>query len=83
MTENDPNARRATRRGFLAGTAGLAALAGAISRRARPQADGAPASEIEPFFGPHQGGIITPAQRTPISPRSTSRRPSGPRSWRC
>ena len=62
MTEFDSNAPRATRRGFLAGTAGLAALAGANIAPRAAQADGAPASEVEPFYGPHQGGVITPAQ---------------------
>jgi deferrochelatase/peroxidase EfeB len=51
----------ATRRGFLTATAGLAAVAGA--GLARPaQALDASSAAIEPFYGPHQGGIITPPQ---------------------
>jgi deferrochelatase/peroxidase EfeB len=63
---------RASRRGFLTGAAGLAAAAGAglagggaagaavEARRAAPVAD---QSRTEPFWGAHQGGILTPAQR--------------------
>jgi deferrochelatase/peroxidase EfeB len=52
---------RATRRDFLGATAGWAAAAGFATRPARALA---PSFEkaIEPFFGTHQGGIVTPAQ---------------------
>lgn len=50
---------RPSRRGFLAASAGLAAAAG-TARAFSPQTD-QPAA-IEPFFGPHQGGIATPQQ---------------------
>jgi deferrochelatase/peroxidase EfeB len=54
---------RATRRGFIAAAAGLLTAACSDERAA-----GAPApapsdrDRAEPFFGAHQGGIITPAQ---------------------
>jgi deferrochelatase/peroxidase EfeB len=64
---------RASRRGFLTGAAGLAAAAGAglaaggaagaVAERAAtggPKAANGAASE--PFWGAHQGGILTPAQ---------------------
>ncbi len=56
-----------TRRGFLAGTAGLMAVAGsglgasAIAAANGPQRQAK--REIEPFWGDHQGGIVTPMQR--------------------
>jgi deferrochelatase/peroxidase EfeB len=53
----------ATRRGFLASAAGVgaAALAGAPS--AVHAEDEPSLSPVEPFFGAHQAGIVTPAQR--------------------
>jgi deferrochelatase/peroxidase EfeB len=59
-----------SRRGFLA-AAGLAAVAGPGLTAARARAAGnapptlaaPPAIEIEPFWGDHQGGILTPTQR--------------------
>ncbi|MGA2043397.1 MAG: Dyp-type peroxidase [Roseiarcus sp.] len=57
---------RQTRRGFLAATAGLAAVAGAglapRPARALDDAPGAAAGATEPFWATHQGGIVTPAQ---------------------
>ncbi len=56
-----------TRRGFLAGTAGLMAVAGSgLGGSAIASSNGSqrPAKrEIEPFWGDHQGGIVTPMQR--------------------
>jgi deferrochelatase/peroxidase EfeB len=49
----------ATRRGFLTALAGGAALAGLP---AAPAGAGEAAARIEPFFGAHQAGIVTPAQ---------------------
>jgi deferrochelatase/peroxidase EfeB len=51
----------AGRRGFLAGAGGLLA-AGAALPLARAAAE-APVSGREPFYGPRQGGILTPAQK--------------------
>ena len=65
------DAASASRRGFLRGAAGLAAAAGAAlagdaGTRAFAKADGEsappPASDIEPFWGRNQSGIVTPAQ---------------------
>ncbi len=59
---------RTSRRGFLAATAGLVTAAGPglTARRAFAEDKAAPpppASDAEPFWGDHQGGILTPAQR--------------------
>jgi deferrochelatase/peroxidase EfeB len=66
MTDTKENKLRATRRGFLAATGGLAAIAGSrvsIASAQEPQAAGAaPLPDVEPFWGAHQGGIVTPAQ---------------------
>jgi deferrochelatase/peroxidase EfeB len=69
MTDHDRNEPRATRRGFLAATAGLAAVAGSTltpgAAQALDAAQGAgveAAKTTEPFWGAHQGGIITPIQ---------------------
>ena len=49
----------ATRRGLFTGAAGLAGVAAAAPlAQAKPVVD----SAIEPFHGPHQGGIVTPQQ---------------------
>ncbi|MGB8362933.1 MAG: iron uptake transporter deferrochelatase/peroxidase subunit [Rhizomicrobium sp.] len=72
MTEREEK-MRATRRGFLSGTAGLAAAAGAgltagtatdaLARTATPhKADMRNSRQAEPFWGRHQGGIVTPPQ---------------------
>jgi deferrochelatase/peroxidase EfeB len=53
---------RATRRGFLTATAGLAAFAGAGLPPSAAKAASTADPTIEPFFGPHQSGIVTPAQ---------------------
>jgi deferrochelatase/peroxidase EfeB len=67
VTGRDTHAPQPSRRGFLTATAGLAALAGANlapgaarALEARPAAD--PGDATEPFWGEHQGGIVTPAQ---------------------
>jgi deferrochelatase/peroxidase EfeB len=68
MSESDSNLPpRATRRGFLSATAGLAALAGAgvapsAARAVEEAPDADAAKAVEPFWGAHQGGITTPAQ---------------------
>jgi deferrochelatase/peroxidase EfeB len=69
MTKRDRNEPRATRRGFLAATAGLAAVAGsnlapgAAQALDATQGAGAEAAKtMEPFWGAHQGGILTPVQ---------------------
>ena len=67
MTKRDPNPPQATRRGFLTATAGLAALAGSnlapSAARALEAPQGAEAAKAsEPFWGEHQGGVVTPAQ---------------------
>jgi len=61
----------ASRRGFLGaslGGVGAVALAGAASATPpammdRPSSNGLGKGDAEPFFGPHQGGIATPAQK--------------------
>jgi deferrochelatase/peroxidase EfeB len=60
-------APQASRRGFLTATAGLATLAGANLAPGAARALGAtpaaaPNDASEPFWGEHQGGIVTPAQ---------------------
>jgi deferrochelatase/peroxidase EfeB len=67
MTKRDPTPPQATRRGFFSATAGLAALAGSNlapgAARALGAAQGAEAAKAtEPFWGEHQGGVVTPAQ---------------------
>ncbi len=66
MTKRD-SSPQATRRGFLSATAGLAALAGAnlapsAARAADAAQDSGAAKASEPFWGAHQGGVVTPAQ---------------------
>ena len=60
---NDTN--DATRRGFLGAAAGLLAAAGSAAPALAKTEDLVPAATagIEPFWGMHQGGIATPAQR--------------------
>ena len=64
MSAEERGRPRPTRRGFLAATAGLAAAAGAgLGGAAVTEAAAAPAGRgIEPFWGKHQGGIVTPQQ---------------------
>jgi deferrochelatase/peroxidase EfeB len=66
MNEHDRTKPRATRRGFLAGTAGLAAAGAGLAPRAAQAAGIEPGTEsakaTEPFWGEHQSGIITPTQ---------------------
>ncbi|MBV8473663.1 MAG: deferrochelatase/peroxidase EfeB [Hyphomicrobiales bacterium] len=66
MTSADANPK-ATRRGFLGATAGLAALTGLSAApgaaRALEGAEAAPAaSTVTPFWGEHQAGVTTPQQ---------------------
>ena len=53
-----------TRRGLLAAAAGLATLAGSnlAPCAARAAAEPEAKKDAEPFWGEHQGGIVTPAQ---------------------
>lgn len=71
MNSSDERNARATRRGFIGSAAGLMAITGpAASALARPHPDTIAATDtvrpgrhgVEPFWGPHQGGIVTPAQ---------------------
>jgi deferrochelatase/peroxidase EfeB len=72
MMRGAGNKLRASRRGFFAATAGLVAAAGAgfgagaaTEALAEPKArrpDARDAEQTEAFWGPHQGGIVTPAQ---------------------
>jgi deferrochelatase/peroxidase EfeB len=67
MSRNNDNQPRASRRGFLAGAAGLvgAAFGGGAAEAladARKAEAAAPSQQVEPFWGEHQGGIASPAQ---------------------
>jgi deferrochelatase/peroxidase EfeB len=73
MSRRTDDTVRASRRGFLAGTAGLMAAAGAgmgtvvtkkaLAETAAPtESDTRRAHGTEPFWGRHQGGIATPPQ---------------------
>jgi deferrochelatase/peroxidase EfeB len=58
---------RASRRGFLgsaglAGAAGVAGAAGIAHAQRAPSRPAAAPGESEPFYGPHQAGILTPMQ---------------------
>jgi deferrochelatase/peroxidase EfeB len=61
LIRRDPVRRGSTRRGFLAaaglGGASLAAFRGGARAEDEPKP-----SAVEPFFGPHQAGIVTPPQ---------------------
>jgi len=63
MIGRDQRRPFATRRGFLAAAAGVgtATLVGAPSSARAEDEPSAPS--LEPFFGAHQAGIVTPAQR--------------------
>ena len=65
MTTSYSKRPQATRRGFLSGGARLAALAGASlaanPARALDAHNADAAKDLEPFWGPHQGGVVTPA----------------------
>jgi deferrochelatase/peroxidase EfeB len=69
MNDKDDKTINSSRRGFLTGTAGLAAAAGVGLRPGAAAGALAPTSvpvteiRIEPFWGEHQGGIATPPQR--------------------
>ncbi len=67
MSDKEEKGRLASRRGFLAGTAGLVAAVGSgfpaaaqsvTSGWAKPRDP----NEVEPFWGEHQGGIVTKPQ---------------------
>jgi deferrochelatase/peroxidase EfeB len=65
MNEREDRGPGSTRRGFLTGTAGLVAVAGATKGANAAPAALAPPNDragLEPFWGAHQGGIVTPAQ---------------------
>ena len=66
MTDQSDDKPGASRRGFLTATAGLVAAAGLTGKaEATPAETGVtkPVSgRAEPFWGQHQGGIVTPAQ---------------------
>jgi deferrochelatase/peroxidase EfeB len=63
VTKRDSPLPQATRRGFLSATAGLAALAGSSLAPGAARAQGAETAKTsEPFWGEHQGGVVTPAQ---------------------
>ena len=62
MKRRDHNART-TRREFLTRSATLAAAGLATAGEARAQATSAAPAQVEPFWGEHQGGIVTPAQK--------------------
>jgi deferrochelatase/peroxidase EfeB len=60
MTASDDKKLTATRRGFLAGTAGLLATGAASAEPAAPAEAG---RKLVPFWGRHQAGIVTPCQQ--------------------
>jgi deferrochelatase/peroxidase EfeB len=62
MTNGHRDGPRATRRGFLGATAGFAAAASANLARPARALEATPAAAVEPFYGAHQSGIVTPAQ---------------------
>ncbi|HTF36219.1 MAG TPA: iron uptake transporter deferrochelatase/peroxidase subunit [Myxococcota bacterium] len=73
MTGGDGEGLRATRRGFLTTTAGLVVAVGsgfgrsaaagmALSGKGAPESARSNGTQIEPFWGKHQSGIVTPAQ---------------------
>ncbi|MGH7094070.1 MAG: Dyp-type peroxidase [Stellaceae bacterium] len=65
MNERNAGRAGATRRGFLTGTAGLAAAAGSALGGAVPalaKTEPAAPADREPFWGAHQAGIATPSQ---------------------
>lgn len=57
----DPSLR-ASRRGFLAGAAGLALAGSSASAHAAEEAAQSKLPAVEPFWGAHQGGVATPQQ---------------------
>src|SRR5271157_39854 len=73
MTGRDEEKLRTTRRGFLTTTAGLVVAVGSgfgrsaaagigLSGKGAPEASRSNGTQIEPFWGKHQSGIVTPAQ---------------------
>ncbi len=63
MSDNEKRGLRPTRRGLLSGAAGLVAAAPFVAE-ATTETGTAPsaAAATEPFWGAHQGGILTPSQ---------------------
>jgi deferrochelatase/peroxidase EfeB len=59
MRRKNNDRLRASRRGFLTTTAGLVAAAGTGALDAKAAQ---PRTRTEPFWGEHQGGIVTPVQ---------------------
>ena len=62
MAAKPTDGARASRRGFLAGAGGLVAAGLAAPALADAAGPVAASSQIEPFWGPHQAGIVTPSQ---------------------
>ena len=73
MSNSEEERQRLTRRRFLAASCGMVAVA-SLNAKASPAADAATKRQnepaqgnvldaTEPFWGDHQGGILTPAQR--------------------
>jgi deferrochelatase/peroxidase EfeB len=64
MTTPRDSAPRSSRRGLLAAAGGLAAVVGTgfATCAAAPGATAKPKNATEAFWGPHQGGIVTPTQ---------------------
>jgi deferrochelatase/peroxidase EfeB len=61
LIRRDPIRRSSTRRGFLAAAGLGGASLAAFSTSARAEDEPKPAA-VEPFFGAHQAGIVTPPQ---------------------
>ncbi len=62
MTGFGDNPNRASRRGFLAGAAGLVVAASSRGADAAEEAAQSKRPAIEPFWGAHQGGVATAQQ---------------------
>ncbi|HUB95023.1 MAG TPA: iron uptake transporter deferrochelatase/peroxidase subunit [Stellaceae bacterium] len=63
MTESD-NPAQPSRRRFLGATGSLVALGSTSYGSAAPTGTPKHNDQVEPFWGPHQAGIVTPAQRS-------------------
>jgi deferrochelatase/peroxidase EfeB len=70
MKRKDDSTPIASRRGFLTSAAGIAAITGTgigtdvlAAGSADAAVRSAPKGQTEPFWGPHQGGILTPQQK--------------------
>jgi deferrochelatase/peroxidase EfeB len=65
MKDRKAKEMQSSRRRFLVGTGGILAGGSLIAQPGIAATETTPAStasETEPFFGPHQGGIVTPTQ---------------------